>query len=164
MAFGRFLPKIELRDGTVIKHSLQFTNQHAIKNLTFIDQPEYDVSNIRLADNGRTLTSHFAGYRFLCSFDFDDHMIPDTNNQRAAVLTVMELMQSWLYDPSLADPIIRVYPCGDLLTAYDCRVPDGGYTRMNYSNEGGTKTVAFVYTITLQAIKLSATKMQPIIA
>ncbi len=162
MGYGNNLPKIDLLYGmsSLVFKSIQLSIYHNIRNYELDDPEEFDTAGIRLADSGRTIVNHSAGYRFKMSLTFDDHIISMADYSRSALQESMDQLGGWLGGGiGYTYPKIRVYPRLSSTEYRDCYVPDGGYIRRPYYNELGVKTGANEYELTLIGLTVSSTKL-----
>ena len=160
--YGTQLPKIQLRTSLGADDwALIFHYKHGITTLELDQQPEYDASDIRLANGD--MVNHFAGYRSMMTITFTDHYLSDTETPdtdyrlgRSELGYFMDRIRGWVE----AGHVIRVYPHRDTLDYFDAYIPVGGLTMTPRNIDGQPKSKITDYSLTLIAKSLTSTKWQ----
>lgn len=172
--YGRGLPVIKLAHWPVeggggfplqIDHTISLSIYHNISNLRVAEAEEFDASGVRLADNGRTIANHRAGFRWMLDFTIDTHFLPPVPEEigwepefsRYGTEARLELLQWWKYKDT--KNVIRVFPWSERADIYfDAQIPEGGFVKAPYISDGQPKTIAHQYQVSLVAEQLHTTQ------
>jgi hypothetical protein len=165
--YGRELPKISLMHYPVeggggfdptLDYALTLSVYHNLQSLRVAEAEEFDAAGIRLANTGRSLVNHRAGFRWMVDFIVDSHFLADdSTNARYFFESFMEALQWWRQQDT--KNIIRVWPYADRSDIYfDGHIPESGFVKSPHQNETGIKTVAWQYQVSLVADALHITK------
>ena len=169
--YGRELPKISLMHYPVeggggfdptLDYALTLSVYHNLQSLRVAEAEEFDAAGIRLADTGRSLVNHRAGFRWMVDFIVDSHFlaeggsIPGNTSKREYFEYFMEALQWWRQQDT--KNIIRVNPWADSDIYFDAHIPESGFVKSPHQNETGIKTVAWQYQVSLVADALHTTK------
>lgn len=172
--YGRGLPVIKLAHWQVegggglpliIDHTIALSIYHNLSGFRIAEVEEFDAAGVRMADSGRSLINHRAGFRWMLDFTMDTHFLPlipeeigwDMVYSRYRTEGRLELLHWWRQQNTLN--VIRVFPWSDRLDIYfDAFIPEGGFVKTSYMSDNQPRTIAHQYQVSLLAEQLHTTK------